>query len=215
VAIDHHWLLRHWLEGSTSCCQLLYTLNSQVDSSELLTLQRSCLRSPCNTFFFFCSRWLLAPHNIFAAGYTPDATTVFSKKGDLLKLGELVLPADARLNIHQSQVRRTLGAVKILLLQHTVHVHIVWLKYCHDASKGCQQWVSYQGALHDTTCQHLCGTLTVLLNHLGCNCGLPECASCCCGTRMVVQVVCLGVARWQFWTAQHGPHAEQSQASNS
>jgi hypothetical protein len=42
---------------------------------------------------------------MFAAGFTPDATTVFNKKGDLLKLGELVLPADAQLNVNQSQVR--------------------------------------------------------------------------------------------------------------
>lgn len=39
------------------------------------------------------------------AGFTPDASTVFTKKGDLLQLGELVLPADAQLNINQSQVR--------------------------------------------------------------------------------------------------------------
>lgn len=34
----------------------------------------------------------------------PDNTTVFSKKGDLLQLGELVLPSDAQLKVNQSQV---------------------------------------------------------------------------------------------------------------
>lgn len=37
------------------------------------------------------------------AGYTPDSTTVFTRKGDLLQLGELVLPADAQLKVNQSQ----------------------------------------------------------------------------------------------------------------
>lgn len=31
--------------------------------------------------------------------YTPDNTTVFSKKGDILSLGELVLPADADIKV--------------------------------------------------------------------------------------------------------------------
>lgn len=37
-------------------------------------------------------------------GFQPDNTTVFKKKGDLLSLGELVLPADAVININSSQV---------------------------------------------------------------------------------------------------------------
>jgi hypothetical protein len=36
--------------------------------------------------------------------YRPDNTTVFSKKGDLLALGELVLPADARVNVSSGQI---------------------------------------------------------------------------------------------------------------
>eukprot|EP00775_Hariotina_reticulata_P010758 gene10758-10914_t len=38
------------------------------------------------------------------SGFQPDNTTVFHKKGDLLSLGELVLPADAALNINSSRV---------------------------------------------------------------------------------------------------------------
>jgi hypothetical protein len=40
----------------------------------------------------------------FIPGFQPDNTTVFQKKGDLLSLGELVLPADAVINIKSSQV---------------------------------------------------------------------------------------------------------------
>jgi hypothetical protein len=36
--------------------------------------------------------------------YKPDNTTVFSRKGDLLALGELVLPADAHVNVTSGQV---------------------------------------------------------------------------------------------------------------
>jgi hypothetical protein len=36
--------------------------------------------------------------------YRPDNTTVFSRKGDLLALGELVLPADARVNVSSGQI---------------------------------------------------------------------------------------------------------------
>jgi hypothetical protein len=38
------------------------------------------------------------------AGYVPDNTTVFTRKGDVLALGELSLPADAGLSVKQSQV---------------------------------------------------------------------------------------------------------------
>lgn len=34
----------------------------------------------------------------------PDSTTVFERKGDVLSLGELVLPADAQLHVSASQV---------------------------------------------------------------------------------------------------------------
>jgi hypothetical protein len=44
---------------------------------------------------------------VWPAGFSPDSTTVFSKKGDLLQLGELVLPADAQLKVNQSQVSGT------------------------------------------------------------------------------------------------------------
>ena len=37
-------------------------------------------------------------------GYKPDNTTVFTKKGDILSLGELVLPADANIHVNDSQV---------------------------------------------------------------------------------------------------------------
>ncbi|WIA37270.1 hypothetical protein OEZ86_014213 [Tetradesmus obliquus] len=36
--------------------------------------------------------------------YRPDNTTVFSKKGDLLALGELVIPADAHVNVSSGQI---------------------------------------------------------------------------------------------------------------
>lgn len=38
------------------------------------------------------------------AGFVPDSTTVFHRKGDVISLGELVLPADAHLRINASQV---------------------------------------------------------------------------------------------------------------
>uniref|UniRef100_A0A383W3X5 J domain-containing protein n=1 Tax=Tetradesmus obliquus TaxID=3088 RepID=A0A383W3X5_TETOB len=36
--------------------------------------------------------------------YRPDNTTVFSKKGDLLALGELIIPADAHVNVSSGQI---------------------------------------------------------------------------------------------------------------
>jgi hypothetical protein len=38
------------------------------------------------------------------SNYRPDNTTIFSKKGDLLALGELILPADANINVSSGQV---------------------------------------------------------------------------------------------------------------
>lgn len=42
-------------------------------------------------------------YHCYPPGYFPDTSTVFTKKGDVLKLGELVLPADAQVSINQSQ----------------------------------------------------------------------------------------------------------------
>jgi hypothetical protein len=41
---------------------------------------------------------------VSTVGFVPDNSSVFTKKGELLALGELVLPADAQLNVKGSQV---------------------------------------------------------------------------------------------------------------
>jgi hypothetical protein len=46
----------------------------------------------------------------FHAGFLPDATTVFQKTGDLIKLGEWEMPADAQLTrfgSNESSVRQS------------------------------------------------------------------------------------------------------------
>jgi hypothetical protein len=62
---------------------------------------------------------LLPPWFPFSpAGFFPDSTTVFTKKGDLLQLGELVMPADAQLRVNSTQVSRQLPDLPHEAVQH-------------------------------------------------------------------------------------------------